>query len=81
MGVDSEQRDFAEYLLNLDNRNLPVNSVDEIEPTINIWTILSSGDLIDEIFYDCLANGRYEYKKDRAILAPLNKDVNLTKKS
>ena len=38
--------------------------------------ILSNGNLIDEVFGDCLANNRYEDMKDRAILAPLNKDIN-----
>ena len=72
MRVDPKQRDFAEYLLNLGNGNLPVNAMDEIELSEEI---LSSGNLIDEVFGDCLANGRYEDMKDRAILAPLKKEV------
>ena len=72
MRVDQEQRNFAEYLLNLGNENLPVTSMDEIEQPEKI---LSSGDLIDEIIGDCLANGRYEDLKDHALLVPSNKDV------
>lgn len=73
MRVDPEQRDFAEYLLKIGNGELPVNTMDEVELPEDI---LSNGNLIDEVFGDCLANNRYEDMKDRAILAPLNKDVN-----
>ncbi|CAG5035773.1 unnamed protein product [Parnassius apollo] len=37
--------------------------------------IISSNNLIDEVFGNCLANGNYDGMKDRVILAPLNKDV------
>ena len=46
--------------------------MDEIEIPEDI---LLSGDLIDEIFGDFQASGRYEDMKDRAILTPLNKDM------
>lgn len=73
MRVDPEQRDFAEYLLKIGNGELPVNTMDEVELPEDI---MSNGNLIDEVFGDCLANNRYEDMKDRAILAPLNKDIN-----
>ena len=57
-------RDFAEYLLKVGNGYLAVNAMDEIElPEV----ILSNGNLIEEVFGDCLANNRYEDMKDRAI--------------
>lgn len=37
--------------------------------------IISSNNLIDEVFGSCLVNGNYEGMKYRAILATLNKDV------
>ena len=46
--------------------------MDEIEIPLDI---ISNGDLIDEVFGNCLHNRQYENMKDRAILAPLNKDV------
>ncbi|CAH2086126.1 unnamed protein product [Euphydryas editha] len=67
-----EQRQFADYLLKLGNGELTLNTMEEIELPQNI---ISSNNLIDEVFGNCLANGNYEGMKDRAILAPLNKDV------
>lgn len=72
MRVDSEQKDFANYLLQVGNGELPQNSLDEIEI---LEDILSNGDLISEVYGNCLSSNRYEDMKDRAILAPLNKDV------
>ena len=73
MRVDPEQRNFAKYLLKFENGELTANTMDEVELPEDI---LSSGNIIDEIFDDCLANSRYEDMKDRAILVALNKDVN-----
>lgn len=72
MRVDSEQRQFAQYLLKLGDGNLIMNSLEEIELPIDI---LASSNLIDEVFENCIVTGNYEGMKDRAILAPLNKDV------
>lgn len=72
MRVDPEQKQFAKYLLKLGNGELPMNAMDEIELTNYI---LSNGNLIDEVFGNCLTNENYEGMKSRAILAPLNKDV------
>ena len=71
MPVNPEQRNFAEYLLMIDNRELPANSMDEVESLY----ILYSGNMIDEIFSDCVANVRYKDMKDRAILASFNRDL------
>ena len=51
MRIDPKQRDFAEYLLKIGNGELPVNALDEIKYPQDI---LSNGDLIDEIFRNCL---------------------------
>ena len=72
MRVDPEQRDFAEYLLKVGNGELPVNNMDEIELPVDI---LSNGNLIDEVFGNCITNNRFQDMKDRAIIAPLNRDV------
>lgn len=72
MRVDIEQRQFADYLLKLGNGELTLNTREEIELPQNI---ISSDNLIDEVFGSCLVNGNYEGMKYRAILAPLNKDV------
>lgn len=72
MRVDIEQRQFADYLLQLGNGELTLNAMEEIELPQNF---ISSNNLIDEVFGNCLANENYDGMKDRAILAPLNKDV------
>lgn len=51
---------------------LPLNDVDEIEVPKEI---ISGGDLIEEIFGQCLADKDYEGMKNRAILAPFNREV------
>lgn len=72
MRVDLEEKEFAQYLLNVGNGDLATNVMGEIElPN----SILSKGKIIEEVFGDCLESGNYEKMKDRAILAPLNKDV------
>lgn len=72
MRVDPKQTEFAEYLLKVGNGDLPVNNMGEVELPVDI---LSSGNLIDEVFGNCIANNRFQFMKDRAIIAPLNKDV------
>ena len=63
---------MPQYLLNVGNGDLATNVMGEIElPN----SILSKGKIIEEVFGDCLESGNYEKMKDRAILAPLNKDV------
>ncbi|CAH2216937.1 jg21360, partial [Pararge aegeria aegeria] len=63
---------FADYLPKLGNGELTLHAMEEIELPQNI---ISSNNLIDEVFGNCLANENYEGMKDRAILAPLNNDV------
>ena len=53
MRVDLKERDFAEYLLKVGNGDLPVSAMDEIDLPEDI---LSNGNLIEEVFGDCLAN-------------------------
>ncbi|GBP51865.1 PiggyBac transposable element-derived protein 4 [Eumeta japonica] len=67
-----DQQQFANYLLKLGNGELPLNNMDEIELSLNV---ISTGNLIDEAFSNCLASENYDGMKDRAIIAPLNKDV------
>lgn len=72
MRVGPEQTEFAKYLLKIGNGELPLNDMGEIELPEDI---LSNGNLVDEVFGNCLVNENYEEMKDRAIFAPLNKDV------
>lgn len=49
-------------ILKLGNGELTLNTMEEIELPQNI---ISSNNLIDEVFGNCLANGNYEGMKDR----------------
>lgn len=68
--IDSEEQEFVQYILKLGNRQLPMDSLDEIELPGHI---LSNGNLIEEVFGNCIAAQSYETMEDGAILAPLNK--------
>ena len=70
--VDPEEVEFADYLLKLGNGELPMNVLEEIELQ---QEIVSSGDLIEEVFGTCLAAENYEEMKHRAILTPTNKEA------
>ncbi|GBP65115.1 hypothetical protein EVAR_5261_1 [Eumeta japonica] len=72
MHIQIDQQQFAKYLLKLGNGELPLNNMDEIELPLSV---ISTGNLIDEVFGNCLVSENYDGMKDRAILAPLNKDV------
>ncbi|GBP32315.1 hypothetical protein EVAR_86148_1 [Eumeta japonica] len=72
MRIQIDQQQFANYLLKLGNDELPLNNMDEIELPLSV---ISTGNLIDEVFGNCLVSENYDGMKDRAILAPLNKDV------
>ncbi|GBP31300.1 hypothetical protein EVAR_31425_1 [Eumeta japonica] len=72
MRVQIDQQQFANYLLKLVNGELPLKNMDEIELPLSV---ISTGNLIDEVFGNCLASENYDGMKDRAILAPFNKDV------
>lgn len=72
MHVDSEQTDFANYLLQVGNGKLPQNSLDEIEI---LEDIRFNSDLISEVYRNCLSSNRHEDMEDRAILASLNKYI------
>jgi len=72
MRVDLEEKEFAPNLLNVGNGDLATNFMGEIElPN----SILSKSKIIEEVFGDCLESGNNEKMKDRATLAPLNKDM------
>ncbi|GBP88196.1 ATP-dependent DNA helicase pif1 [Eumeta japonica] len=72
MRIQIDQQQFANYLLILGNDELPLNNMDEIELPLSV---ISTGNLIDEVFGNCLVSENYDGMKDRTILAPLNKDV------
>ncbi|XP_055871668.1 uncharacterized protein LOC129923663 [Biomphalaria glabrata] len=74
MRVDEEETDFAEFLLRIGDGEVPLNDMGEIALPQDV---ISKTNIIDEVYGDCLADKSYENMKDRAILAPLNKDVNL----
>ncbi|XP_054289208.1 uncharacterized protein LOC129004674 [Macrosteles quadrilineatus] len=73
MRVDAEEECFARYLLKLGNGELDTNADSEIELPNDIIT--NTNDIVNEIYGECLSDGNFEDMKDRAILAPLNKDV------
>ena len=72
MQVDPEQEAFAKYILELGNGNLPKNELNEIELPEDI---ISSGNLIEEVFGECLSKQSFDLMKDRVILASINKEV------
>uniref|UniRef100_A0A2C9KZE4 ATP-dependent DNA helicase n=1 Tax=Biomphalaria glabrata TaxID=6526 RepID=A0A2C9KZE4_BIOGL len=72
MRVDEEETAFAEFLLRIGDGELPLNDMGAIALPQDV---ISKTNIIDEVYGDCLADQNYEKMKDRAILAPLNKDV------
>uniref|UniRef100_A0A2C9LRQ8 ATP-dependent DNA helicase n=1 Tax=Biomphalaria glabrata TaxID=6526 RepID=A0A2C9LRQ8_BIOGL len=74
MRVDEEETDFAEFLLRIGDGEVPLNDMGEIALPQDV---ISKTNIIDKVYGDCFDDKSYENLKDRAILAPLNKDVNL----
>ncbi|XP_054274451.1 uncharacterized protein LOC128994153 [Macrosteles quadrilineatus] len=72
MRVNLDESAFAGYLLQLGNGDLPTNNDCEINIPDDI---ISNGNIVEQIYGDCLANRDYNAMRDRAILAPLNRDV------
>lgn len=72
MRIELEQKEFVKYSETWERRI--VDKCHGRDRTTG--DILSSGNLIDEIFGNIFANEKYEGMKDRAILTPLSKDGN-----
>ena len=72
MRIDPEQEKFAKCIVELGNENLPKTEFNEIELPEDI---ISSGNLIEEVFGECLSKQSFDLMKDRAIRASINKTV------
>jgi hypothetical protein len=65
MRVDPEQEAIAKYTLELGNGNLTKNELNEIELPEDM---ISSGNLTEEVFGECLSKQSFDLMKDRVYL-------------